>query len=147
MNLPNCQTNWVIVLHQLSLMFWHFINTTVYLPIELIQTFISCHLPFTIPSKPFFRQHRLLGIKRKQTKSKRLLIFTLPSKATLRETKLTIILLAVVICHILLNLPHNICTILYSTMEDFWQSGLTNETRQSVSNLVRTKNFKPNLCE
>ena len=28
--LPNCQTNWVFVLHVLSLMLWHCINTTAY---------------------------------------------------------------------------------------------------------------------
>ena len=29
-NLLNCQTTLVIVLHALSLLFWHFINTTAY---------------------------------------------------------------------------------------------------------------------
>jgi hypothetical protein len=34
-----------------------------------------------------------------------------------------------------LNLPHNICTILFSLMDDYWLE-LHHETRQAVSNLV-----------
>ena len=29
-HLPNCHTNFVIVLHVLPLLFWHLINTTAY---------------------------------------------------------------------------------------------------------------------
>ena len=80
---------------------------------------------------------RVLGFKRRATKKpKKLLIFTLPSKTTLRETKLTVILMSVVVFHILLNLPHNVCTIFYSIMDDFWME-LKDDTRQYLSNVVR----------
>ena len=39
--LPNCQANLVIALHALSILFWHFINTTAY------------HLGRNEPSSPF----------------------------------------------------------------------------------------------
>ena len=56
--LPNCQTNLVIALHALSLLFWHFINTTAY------------HLGWYEPSSPcskslFLNSQMLIQIMRR----------------------------------------------------------------------------------
>lgn len=48
---------------------------------------------------------RVIKIQRKEDRRKKLLVFTLPSKTTMREIKLTTVLASVVVCHIILNLP------------------------------------------
>jgi hypothetical protein len=51
---------------------------------------------------------RLIGLKPKKAAPKKLLIFTLPSKSTLREAKLTVILLSVVVCHLVAILSNSV---------------------------------------
>ena len=43
LHLPNCQANLVYALHALSLLFWHFINTTAYHWADM-----SLHLPLAV---------------------------------------------------------------------------------------------------
>ena len=54
--LTNCHTNLVLALHALSLLFWHFINTTL-----TTWADTSLHLPLAaaLPSKVFYKKRRV----------------------------------------------------------------------------------------
>ena len=63
-------------------------------------------------------QSLISGLKQRMKKKK--LLFSLPTKATIKELRITLSLLWVVICHASLSLPHAILFVFYTAFSDFW---------------------------
>ena len=65
--------------------------------------------------------YSIVGIKPKQKKRK-LLIFTTPSKTTLKELKMTFLLVSLVATHIVLTMPSNITFLYWTIYPTVWVS-------------------------
>lgn len=82
--------------------------------------------------------------KPKKTK-KKLILLHLPNKISRKETRMTILLLSIVFCHICLTMPSNLSYFLWTVFPDFWADYDGRVLFEAVSDVLCCINYSLNF--